>query len=650
MNQKEDHEDSQKLNPHPPSSVFTYDPCNSQSVLWHEDPVRDDHSHGDEPPLILRARRGSSEVSSITGIMATDYAIAIDQPFQIQGGTGLSRRMSLRSPGGTPAPSDEVQEGEPPARHQLYQTPNMSQTTRYFLADPHGLRSESDTQCLNSLTGKHWEYYYQQPRHCDTDTTVDEDHLLHQPSLLEPTVKHVTRSRGDRSGSSSPASIEMRSTSLRSYTAVMEPRPEVHAESSEEKLVSGTVVRQSDAATDGNSAVAERMKYESPEDPRNYIINIIANNEPGRVTLQLIHEELNWEERFAEANGTVLEYLQGYQSIFAVSPLDDRVTMRKPLKAAKGRRRLRGHSGYHAMSNRIGSVSCSYVARKFDLELLSSLYKCRGYRAAIIHDVLHVSSFDTFDLFLFPGGVVVWWGMNRCDHWLVEDDFLSADPSFVNEAIQERHTQKSIDELFPMWHSYELDENYDATTQLGRRQALDRFSTNLCFDHYLIPRSNPLRSQVMLTVSYALGRISVVDFFDNMTHKFHKEVLQIPSEIRGFFDYFSAQQQITRLEGELHIANMAITEFFDTPDFLWEMGWLHDYHEIAERQNSSEKIFSWFIAKSDALLQQLANIKGRRHRLFILGSDVFLILLLVADVIFLMTSFILRLYFPRAED
>ncbi|KAG8346094.1 hypothetical protein TRVL_03078 [Trypanosoma vivax] len=415
------------------------------------------------------------------------------------------------------------------------------------------------------------------------------------------------------------------------------------------ELVNENPVKFSDGQTGLSSPVAERMKYEAPEDPRNYIINILVNSVPGTVTLQTIHDALQWDERFAEANGTVLDYLVGYQSIFAVSPLDDRVTMRQPLQKVSRRRMHQDQWGYHALSSRVGSVSCSYVAYAFDLEAMAVIYKRRGYTATIIYDALHVSSFHIFDLFLFPNGVVVWWGMNRCDHWLVEDDFLSPCQSFVGEGVRERHSQKNIDELYPFWRSYELDENCDMSTVGSRKEALERFSTNLCFDHYLIPSAEPLRSQVMLTVSEAMGRNAVVDFFDSMTQKSQKEVLSIPSEISGFFDYFSARRQIARLEGELHLAIMTITALADTPDFLWEMAWLYDYHELAVRQNSSEQLFSWFIAKSDALLQQLANIKTRRHRLFMLGSDVALILLLMVDVVFIMSLLVLKLYFPIEE-
>ncbi|KEG15605.1 hypothetical protein DQ04_00021030 [Trypanosoma grayi] len=406
----------------------------------------------------------------------------------------------------------------------------------------------------------------------------------------------------------------------------------------------------SENATDPGSATIERMRYDAPEDPRNYIINVIVNSAVGSVTLQSIHDALHWDEQFKETNGSVLDYLQGYQSIFAVSPVDDRVTLRRPLQTAKGRRVMRGNRGCHVISSRIGSMSCSCVATSFDLDLLSSIYKRRGYNIAMVYGVLHVSSHHTFDLFLFRNGVVVWWGMNRCDHWLVEDDFLSSEHSYVSEAVKGRHPQDIIDDLFPFWCSYELDERYNLSTPTCRDEALQRFATHLCFDHYLIPDVTPLRWQVMLTVSHSLSRTAVVDLYDNVTQSLHKQVLAIPSEIKGLLDYFSTRRQIAHLEGALHLALMATTALRDTPEFLWEMAWLYDYHELAERQNSSEQLLSWFSAKSDALLQQLDNIKVRRYCLFMLGSDVFLILLLIADVCFMLGSFVVRLYFPMEGE
>lgn len=418
---------------------------------------------------------------------------------------------------------------------------------------------------------------------------------------------------------------------------------------SNEEASGGAQAHGDDAATKPNSVTMERMRYERPEDPRNLIINVIISSAPGTVTLQSIHDALQWDEQFQEANGSVLDYLQGYHSIFAVSPIDDRVTLRRPLQTAKGRRTVRGQRGYHAISSRVGSISYSYVAAAFDLDILFAIYKRRGYEVELIFGVLHVSSQHVFDLFLFSNGVVVWWGMNRPDHWLVEDDFLSSSHSYVREAVKERHEQKIIDEMLPFWCSYELDEQYDSSTPSRREEALRRFATNLCFDHYLIPFVDPIRTQIMLTVSYSLGRTAVVDVFDYITQTLHKRVLAIPSNIRGLHDYFSTRRKITHLEGELQCARMAIMVLHDTPEFLWEMAWLDEYYALAESQNASGQLLSWFLAKSDALLQQLASIKTRRFRLFMLGSDVFLILLLIVDVFFLMSAFVLQLYFPLEE-
>lgn len=407
--------------------------------------------------------------------------------------------------------------------------------------------------------------------------------------------------------------------------------------------------RESDAFL-SREASNERMMFYRPVDPRNLIINVIINSAPGSVTLQTIHNALQWDKNFEKAYGSVFDYLQGYHSIFAVSPIDDRVTLRRPLQTVKGRRSVRGQRGYHAISSRIGSISCSYVATAFDLDMFSTIYKRRGYEVELIYDVLHVFSQRVFDLFLFSNGVVVWWGLNRPDHWVVDDDFFSSAHSFVREAVKEPHDQTTINDLFPFWCSYELDEHYDSSTASFRDEALKRFATNLCFDHYLIPEVEPIRTQIMLTVSYSLGRTAIVDFFDLVTQGLQKKVLSMSSGIKSVSGYFSARCEIARIEGELQLARMATMAIRDTPEFLWEMAWLYDYYALAESQNCSAQLLSWFMAKSDALLQQLASIKTRRFRLFMLGSDVFLIFLLVIDVIFLMSSFVLQLYFPLEEQ
>eukprot|EP00796_Vickermania_ingenoplastis_P005967 gene5967-4276_t len=377
----------------------------------------------------------------------------------------------------------------------------------------------------------------------------------------------------------------------------------------------------------------ERMNYAVVEDPRNYIINMIMDSATGSVELSDISKHLQWESHFEKNYGTVAEYLQGYHSIFVVSPIYDRVTLCRPVisslqKSARRRHRHKSQTAGELVAAHIGSISCCCVAEEIDVEELQSLYRRRGYDAEVKYDVLHVSSKNVFDLFVFQNGFVVWWGMNRREHWIVEDDFFSSQSS-AQKALKAPFSASDIGTLFPDWSSFEVDESY--LPLKVDDEASERFSKMLCFDHYRIPAMEPDRTDVMLTVSYCVGRSACIDYYEHVTQTLHRRVLSIPLEFSGLFEYFSTQTLVNKLEGELQLTQLALTTLKDTPDFLWEMPWLNVFYDLTEVQCTAEQRLSWFSARGVALLEKLSSIKNRRFRLFMLGSDVFLIGLLIFD-------------------
>lgn len=407
-----------------------------------------------------------------------------------------------------------------------------------------------------------------------------------------------------------------------------------------------------DNETSSSQLQGERMNYGVVEDPRNYIINMIIDSPTGNVELNDIYTHLNWEMYYEKVYGTVAEYLQGYHSIFVVSPIYDRVTLCRPVisslqKKSRRHQRSKRQTTGEWLTAHIGSISCCCIAEEVNIEELQSLYHRRGYQVDIKYNVLHVYSKNVFDLFIFENGVVVWWGMNRRDHWIVEDDFLSARRSPAFKSLKAPFAAGDVDALFPDWSSYEIDSSYLPLKVDGK--ASERFSKMLCFDHYRIPAMEPDRTDVMLTVSYCIGRSASVDYYEHVTQSLHRKVLSIPLEFSGILEYFSTQAIVRRLEGELQVTQLALTTLKDTPDFLWEMPWLETFYELTEAQCTANERLSWFCARGDALLEKLSSIKNRRFRLFMLGSDVFLIGLLVFDVFFMTARLIVKLYFKVEE-
>lgn len=421
----------------------------------------------------------------------------------------------------------------------------------------------------------------------------------------------------------------------------------------EEKRESGNVAEEKISDGDmGQSSSGERMPYAVVEDPRNFIITMIIDSSTGSVDVQDIFRHLAWDVNYEKTYGPVSEYLQGYHSVFVLSPIDDRVTLCRPVLSSLRKRELKRHKNKkrtegELISAHIGSISCSCVAEKIILEDLAALYSRRGYVTELKYGVLHVSAKHMFDIFAFENGIIVWWGMDRCDHWLVEDDFFSTQTP-ASQTLRSPFSMKDIRELYPDWSSYEVDDTYFSLKV--DEKASERFSKMLCFDHYRIPMKEPDRSHVMMTVSFCLGRSACIDYYEHVTKTLHQQVLSIPLEFSGLMEYFSTQKVVRSLEGELQVTQLALTTLKDTPNFLWEMPWLQGFYTLTELQCSSEHRVSWFCARGDALLQSLSSTKNRRFRLFMLGSDVFLIALLVFDVFFMTARLIVKLYFKLEED
>ncbi|CAJ1030640.1 Uncharacterised ACR, YagE family COG1723, putative [Leishmania lindenbergi] len=438
------------------------------------------------------------------------------------------------------------------------------------------------------------------------------------------------------------------------------------------------------------------QEAEMPADPRTRLLDLVISNTTASITLAEMEKEMNWTARYTATYGPLKEYLQSYQSIFVVSPVDDRVRLRRlfsgrtnalarealqplqrssslALRQRHGRRTgrdttHRSQSGAdrrtgkpslpsaEALAAHIGSISYSCIAERLDLDALETVYHRRGYKTEMAHAVLHVSSMNSFDLFLFSNGAVVWWGMDRKNHWMVDDDFLSASNHLL-EGTEHRYLQAEIDALFPIWCSYEIDEQCEVVQQpsplgfqlLEVKPALDRLAKVLCFDHYLVPASEPARSLVMLTFSHSLGRSAGVDYFEYVTKWSHRHILSTPAEFTGLLDYYSTKRRIARLEGEIAVAQLAIQSIHDIPEVLWEEPWLQGFYDMAEQQNTTDSRLSWFTSRSDMLLEQLSDIKGRRYRLFMLGSDVFLIVLLILDVMLMTSHLVSMMYFEVNE-
>ncbi len=384
---------------------------------------------------------------------------------------------------------------------------------------------------------------------------------------------------------------------------------------------------------------SRRPPRDDTTNPVKVIENMIIESGQHSIPLEAIEKVLRWEENYDES---LRSYLQGYQSLFIVSPVDDVVALRQLSLDTTSRRTMKPKKR-QTLSHAVKSISYSSIAESFDLAMLESIYENRGLEVNNSAGVLHVHC-SKFNLFVFSMGCVVWWGQDREDHWIVDEDFLS-DNAIVVRAIRERHWQKDITELFPIWCTYQERYGMELT-----EEGIEAFTEHLPFDHYIVPEKQPQRAQVMLAVSCALARSAKVDFLEYITVSSSTRVMGVSDEPRTMWEYFATKTEIAKMEGELRTVQVMMTALQDIPEAMWEMFFLRPFFVLANQQNSVERRLEWFLARSEALFEQLENIKRRRHRLFMLSSDVFLIALLVVDVVVLSLRLIVKMFFSAEPE
>jgi hypothetical protein len=85
----------------------------------------------------------------------------------------------------------------------------------------------------------------------------------------------------------------------------------------------------------------------------------------------------------------------------------------------------------------------------------------------------------------------------------------------------------------------------------------------------------------------------------------------------------------------------------DPPLCVWDLQILQGYVEATTDQFNVYSRINYVSAQCEAQSQALSEILGRWHRIFMIKSDFFLIVILVLDVFFLLFKLAYTMYFGR---
>lgn len=376
--------------------------------------------------------------------------------------------------------------------------------------------------------------------------------------------------------------------------------------------------------------------------PDNIVFDALFRH--GKLTLEQLAKEVAWESNFEEDYGDLRSFLISYKVLFLINPATSEVVLRRSRRPKSLNRpmTLQLMPEYH---------SCAYtsVCEQFDLDILEGIYKRRGLVTSLLEGVLVVRFEGFFEMFLFRNGAVVWWGANREDHWIVEDDFT--DLNCVSEAaVINRHSLSDINTLYPKWSTYRVDASMDMVPGEDNTEVFATFRERLELDHFRIPANSKrfpnAETESKMAISFAMAAASKADFFEHVTLATGDQIGTMTSKT-GLWEHLVGSKRLSlpwMLEGELRNAQLMMAFITDEPDFLWEKPYLHEFVSSTMDLFSVESRREFFNNKCDAQFQLIDSITERRHRIFMMRSDFFLIIILALDVCVLLIKLTMVMY------
>ena len=422
------------------------------------------------------------------------------------------------------------------------------------------------------------------------------------------------------------------------------------------------------------------------------VLRLVVNHLLGRRTamssISKLNEELNWSLLFEEAVGPLREFLSQYPTIFVISTIGDSVVFRKAAKSEHVRRgqRIFRWDTLGSIGTDIGHVSCCKIADSFDLHGLESVYRKRSFTVVSHAELLCVSFVPFFDLFIFATGEVIWWGRDKEDHWIIEDDFVRENHQ-TNAYINNRLPSDLID-LFPVWFTFSGGmsagvRRWGSSSGTSPTEPSDRtgeahlkfYGDELTFDHFELPRENSL--SVAISISFCLAESVNLDYLESKLRKLSNlagtlaKATTVAANAKGMIE--------KKRPGKKSVADSDTEEVVETGEhlnktdvfkFLGEiqllsLGWnvknflplfvesnpsTIDFYHLACTHLSITQRREWVDAKSKAIKEILKEASVQKFRKKIVKLDWILIWLLIVDVSVLLWRLNLAIFFRASPD
>lgn len=221
---------------------------------------------------------------------------------------------------------------------------------------------------------------------------------------------------------------------------------------------------------------------------------------------------------------------------------------------------------------------------------------------------------DSFDMFVFSYGAVVWWGFDQRYFKIVENDFLMPN-SAISHCATNRYSTQLVNENYPVWCTYSLE----------RKDILevdDDFKARLLFDHFLIPytRGDVATSSVcMLCASHALAQSAKIDYLELKVQELTVSCSPLPRELRERGSVTITERRLLQLRGEVLSYRLMLksgSDLLDEPNFFWENAYLKPFFQATKECFDISERVEALDNKLDAaneILSMLAEDFSQRH-------------------------------------
>jgi len=210
-------------------------------------------------------------------------------------------------------------------------------------------------------------------------------------------------------------------------------------------------------------------------------------------------------------------------------------------------------------------ISCYCTADTYDVQAIYEHYNRNGQHPEVFKDVVHVllphpsrdvkvTTADArgyvespIDVFFFPYGVMIAWGVNRSDNKALRNHILK----FENKPLRE--------------------EDYEEFSfTFGKTFKVDRLKDEIMIRGNLSPQAETLAK---CAISHGLALCVKLNVFEDAIEKTVQGTKHLPEELARDGSIKMCSKDISRIIGDMFIQRNSVnlhTDILDTPDFFWE--------------------------------------------------------------------------------